>query len=63
MPKGGRMMLRGGAFDAKLVLNAIASRGYVPMVKRGSTSSGGYGARVRVEHVAASCFILHQLIY
>jgi hypothetical protein len=30
MPKGGGMMLRGGAFDAKLVLNAIASRDAYP---------------------------------
>jgi hypothetical protein len=34
-------MLGDGAFDAKPVLNTIASRGYIPIVKR------GYGGRIR----------------
>jgi hypothetical protein len=33
------------AFDAKPALNTIASKGYVPLVKRGLTSLRGYGAR------------------
>jgi hypothetical protein len=40
-------MLGDGAFDAKPVLNTIASRGYIPIVKRGSRSPRGYGARFR----------------
>jgi hypothetical protein len=40
-------MLGDGAFDAKPVLNTMASRGCIPMVRRGSTSPRGYGARMR----------------
>jgi len=40
-------MLGDGVFNAKPVLNTIASRGYVPMVKKGSRSPRGYGARIR----------------
>ena len=40
-------MFGDGAFDAKPVLNTIASKGYIPMVKRGLASPGGYGARIR----------------
>jgi len=47
IPEGGGIMLGDGAFDAKPVLNTIASRGYIPMVKRGSMSPRGYGARIR----------------
>jgi hypothetical protein len=47
IPKGSSIMLGGGAFDAKPVLNTIASRGYIPIVRRGSTSPRGYGARIR----------------
>jgi hypothetical protein len=50
IPKGSDIMLGGGAFDAKPVLNTIASRGYrgyIPIVRRGSTSPRGYGARIR----------------
>jgi hypothetical protein len=47
VPEGRGIMLGDGAFDAKPVLNAIASRGYIPMVRRGSTSPRGYGARIR----------------
>jgi len=39
--EGVGMMLGDGAFDAKPILNTIASRGYIPIVKR------GYGARIR----------------
>ena len=38
-------MLGDGASNAKPVLNIIASKGYVPLVRRGLTSPGGYGAR------------------
>jgi len=41
IPEGGGIMLGDGAFDAKPVLNTLASRGYIPIVKR------GYGARFR----------------
>jgi hypothetical protein len=41
IPEGGGVMLGDGAFNAKPVLNTIASRGYIPIVKR------GYGARIR----------------
>jgi hypothetical protein len=34
IPEGGGVMLGDGAFDAKPVLNTIASRGYIPIVKR-----------------------------
>jgi hypothetical protein len=47
IPSGSGIMLGDGAFDAKPVLNAIASGGYIPMVRRGSTSPRGYGARIR----------------
>ena len=47
IPEGRGIMLGDGAFDAKHVLNTIASRGYIPMVRRGSTSPRGYGARIR----------------
>jgi hypothetical protein len=40
-------MLGDGAFDAKPVLNTIASKGYIPIVRRGIASPGGYGARIR----------------
>jgi hypothetical protein len=40
-------MLGDGVFDAKPILNTIASRGYIPIVKRGSRSPRGYGARFR----------------
>jgi len=40
-------MLGDGAFDAKPVLNTIASKGYIPIVRRGLASPGGYGARIR----------------
>jgi hypothetical protein len=40
-------VLGDGAFDAKPVLNTIASRGYIPIVRRGSTSPRGYGVRIR----------------
>jgi hypothetical protein len=36
------MMLGDGAFDAKPILNTIASKGYIPIVKRGSRSPKGY---------------------
>jgi len=29
------------------VLNTIASKGYIPIVRRGIASPGGYGARIR----------------
>jgi hypothetical protein len=47
MPEGRGIMLGDGAFDAKPVLNTIASRGYIPIVKKGSMSPRGYGARIR----------------
>jgi len=36
IPSGSGIMLGDGAFDAKPVLNAIASREYIPMARRGS---------------------------
>jgi hypothetical protein len=47
IPEGGGVMLGDGAFNAKLALNTIASRGYILMVKKGSRSPRGYGARTR----------------
>ena len=41
IPEGGGIMLGGGEFDAKSALNTMASKGYIPIVKR------GYGARFR----------------
>jgi hypothetical protein len=41
IPEGGGVMLGDGAFNAKPVLNTIASRGYIPMVKKGSRSPRG----------------------
>jgi hypothetical protein len=34
IPEGGGVMLGDGAFNAKPVLNTIASKGYIPVVKR-----------------------------
>jgi hypothetical protein len=47
IPEGRGIMLGDGAFDAKPVLNAIVSRGYIPIVRKGSVSPRGYGARIR----------------
>jgi hypothetical protein len=47
IPEGRGIMLGDGAFDAKPVLNTIVSRGYIPIVKKGSMSPRGYGARIR----------------
>ncbi|MCL7389712.1 MAG: hypothetical protein LZ173_07275 [Thaumarchaeota archaeon] len=47
IPEGGGIMLGDGVFNAKPVLNTIASKGYIPMVKRDSRSPRGYGARIR----------------
>jgi hypothetical protein len=47
IPEGGGIMLGDGAFDARPVLNAIVSRGCMPIAKKGSTSPRGYGARIR----------------
>jgi len=47
IPEGIGFMLGDGAFDAKPVLNTTASKGYTPIVKKGLTSPGGYGARIR----------------
>jgi len=33
-------MIGDGAFDAKPVLNTIASKGYIPIVRRGLASPG-----------------------
>ncbi len=35
------------AFDAKPALNSLALKGYIPIVKPGKLSPGGYGARIR----------------
>jgi hypothetical protein len=43
------VMLGDGAFDAKLLLNIMASKRYVPVVRRGLTSPGGYGARWSIQ--------------
>jgi hypothetical protein len=47
IPEGRGIMLGDGAFNAKPILNTIASKGYIPMVKKGSRSPRGYGARIR----------------
>ncbi|MCL7384464.1 MAG: hypothetical protein LZ174_09275 [Thaumarchaeota archaeon] len=36
IPEGGGIMLGDGVFNAKPILNTIASRGHIPMVKKGS---------------------------
>jgi hypothetical protein len=41
IPEGKGVMLGDEAFDAKPILNTIASKGYIPIVKR------GYEARIR----------------
>jgi hypothetical protein len=47
IPEGGGVMLGDGAFNARPILNAVASKGYIPVVKKGSRSPRGYGARMR----------------
>ena len=42
-------MLDDGAFDAKPVLNTVASKGYIPIVRRGLTSPRGCGARWSIQ--------------
>jgi hypothetical protein len=46
IPEGGGVMLGDGAYDTKPVLNTIASRGYIPIVKRARVR-GVMGARIR----------------
>jgi hypothetical protein len=47
IPDGVGFMIGDGAFDAKPVLNTIASKGYIPIIRRGLTSPRGYGVRMR----------------
>jgi len=47
IPEGKGIMFGDGAFNARPILNTIASKGYIPMVKKGSRSPKGYGARIR----------------
>jgi hypothetical protein len=47
IPEGGGVMLGDGAFNVRSILNAVASKGYIPIVKKGSRSPRGYGARMR----------------
>jgi hypothetical protein len=47
IPEGGGVMLGDGAFNVRPILNAVASKGYIPIVKKGSRSPRGYGARMR----------------
>ena len=41
IPEGRGIMLGDGAFNAKPILNTIASKGYIPIVKKGSRSPRG----------------------
>jgi hypothetical protein len=50
IPEGVGIMLGDGAFDAKPILNTIASRGYIPIVKRGSRSPGVMGLGLGTGH-------------
>jgi hypothetical protein len=50
IPEGGGIMLGDGAFNAKPILNTIASRGYIPMVKKGSRSPRGVELGLGIEH-------------
>jgi hypothetical protein len=47
IPSGSGPAFADGAFDAKPVLNQVASKGYAPMAKPGGVSPGGYEARMR----------------
>ena len=47
IPEGVGFMFGDGVFNAKPVLNTIASKGYTPIVEKGLTSPGRYGARIR----------------
>ncbi len=47
LPPGSGFAFADGAFDAKPVLNHLAHKGYIPMVKPGKMSPGGYGAMIR----------------
>jgi hypothetical protein len=47
IPEGSGFMFADGAFDAKPVLNTIVSKGYLPMIKKGTTNPRGFGARIR----------------
>jgi len=40
-------MLADGAFDSKPVLNTIASKEYIPIVKKSLISLREYGARIK----------------
>jgi len=42
IPEGRGVMLGDGVFNAKPVLNTIASKGYIPIVKKGSRSPRGW---------------------
>lgn len=47
IPPGSGFAFADGAFDAKPVLNSLAFKGYIPLVKPGKLSPGGYGSRMR----------------
>ena len=47
LPQGSGPAFADGAFDAKTVLNDLALKGCIPIVKPGKLSPGGYGARIR----------------
>ena len=47
IPEGGGFMLGDGPFNTKPVLNTIASKGYIPIIRRGLKSPRSFGARIR----------------
>ena len=47
IPSGYGLAFADRAFDAKLVLNDLVSKGYIPLVKPTKVKPGGYGARIR----------------
>ena len=47
IPEGGGFMLGDGPFNTKPVLNIIASKGYIPIMRKGLKRPGGFGVRIR----------------
>jgi len=46
IPKDHRLAFDDGAFDAKPILNSLASKGYIPIIEPGRMSQAGYVERI-----------------
>lgn len=49
VPEGDGCFFGDGEYDSRWLLNRIVEKGYIPIIKPGKISAGGYGAQVRDE--------------